>query len=182
MRKHQLLYTQQTGLGTLIWHGATLVCLLFPLSQPFQPQLSLLNTVICHCPTCLVYCKTFLHDLSSKAEFPQRREECRIRDGILVITAIEFLADLRQDLNAPCLHSLWGGAGNLKDSPFYLIPCQKQSLWGAGPCGHLAQSCYFILFYFIFSFYFFKQRHSQVFWFVQNLTSATDNTTVLGFC
>lgn len=91
-------------------------------------QLSLLNTVIRRRPPRLVYFKTFLHNPSSKAEFLQRREECGIKDGILVIKAIEFPVDLRRDLNAPCLHSLWGGAGNINDSAFYLIPCQKQSL------------------------------------------------------
>lgn len=35
----------------------------------------------------LVYFQTLFHDLSSQAEYLQRREECRIKDGILVIKA-----------------------------------------------------------------------------------------------
>lgn len=125
------------------------MCLLFPLSQPFQPQLSLLNTVICHCPTCLVYCKTFLHDLSSKAEFPQRREECRIKDGILVITAIEFLADLRQDLKCSLPPQLVGwcrkskGLSLLSDSLPEAIALRSRAMWASGP----ELLLYFILFF-----------------------------------
>lgn len=128
-----------------MWREATLVCLLFPLSQLFPhvrsaTKTQLLTVIVIRPPR--LYLKTFLHNPSSKGEFLQRREECRIKDGILVIKAIEFPVDLRWDLNAPCLHSLWGGAGNINDSPFYLIPCQKQSLWGVGPGRHLAQSSF----------------------------------------
>lgn len=96
--------------------------------------------------------------------------------GILVIKAIEFPVDLRRDLNAPCLHSLWGGAGNINDSPFYLIPCQKQSLWGAGPGGHLAQSCFT---HFLFLSFFYQRTHFQDFFiWPLHLQLVTDNLII----
>lgn len=156
-----------------------------PFVSPISPfstcHLCALNTDIRCRPPRLVYFKPFLHNLSSKAEFLQRREECGIKDGMLVIKAIEFSVDLRRDLNAPCLHSLWGGAGNINDSSFYLIPCQKQSLWGVGPGGHLAQSC-FTHHHFFFFFTFFKHTHFQLFWLGCNLHLATDNLSVSKCC
>lgn len=92
-----------------------------------------LNTVIC--PPHLVY----LHNPSSKAEFLQRREEHGIKDRIVVIKATAFPVDLRRDLNAPCLHSLWGGAGHINDSPFLsdflpkAIALRSWARWASGP-------------------------------------------------
>lgn len=127
MRRNQPPCTQQTWVGTWMWHGVTLASLLFSLSQTCH--MSLLYAVV------LFTLKCFCSAPSSKAEFLQRRGECGIKDGILVIKAIEFPVDLRRDLNAPCLHSWWGGAGNINDSPLNLIVCQKQSLWGVGLAG-----------------------------------------------
>lgn len=54
---------------------------LFSIGSAFWTQLFTFVQV------CLVYFQTLFHDLLSKAEYLQRPEECRIKDGILVIKA-----------------------------------------------------------------------------------------------
>lgn len=139
MRKHQPLCIQQTRVGTLMWPEGTLICLLFPLSQLLPNDISATKTQLFAIIQLVLFTKASCTTSHQRQNFC--RDEWGIKAGILVIKAIEFPVDLRRDLNAPCLHSLWGGAGNINGSPFYLIPCQKQSLWRVGPGGHLAQSC-----------------------------------------
>lgn len=129
---------------------------LFPLSQ-LLPHVSLgiltlAGYTFAGCLPCLVYFQSSHTTSHQRQNFCRGKRKCGIKDGIVVIKATEFPVDLRRDLNAPCLHSLWGGAGNINDSPFYLIPCQKQLLWGVRPGRHLAQSCLHTFFFcFVFN-------------------------------
>lgn len=121
---------QQTASGTLTWHCFALC---FPYQNLYCISSSIWTRMFTFVQTVFFSFETFsAPPLSPKAGFLQRLEESKIKDGILVIKAPEFPVDLQKDLNAPCLRSLLGHAGNPKDSPLYLIPCQKQSLWGSG--------------------------------------------------
>lgn len=89
--------------------------------------------------SCALFCSL---SCMTSHQYLQRWEESGIRDGIHVIKPVELPVDLRQDLNAACLHGSWGDARNLKECPFNLIHCQKQSHWGARPGGRLARVCF----------------------------------------
>lgn len=94
-----------------------------------------LNTVIC--PSRLVYFKLSRTAPHQRQNF-QRREEPEIKDRIVVIKATMFPVDPRGDLNAPCLHSLWGGAGHINDSFLSdflpeAIALRSRARWASGP-------------------------------------------------
>lgn len=128
MRNHA--DTQQTASGTLTWHVLPFVFLITTFIASARPSkhgclpLSKLSFSLL---------KPLLLPLSHpRWDFCSGRRKAKSKTGYLLSKPPEFPVDLGEDLNAPCLCSLLGHAGNPKDSPLYLIPCQKQSLWGSG--------------------------------------------------